>query len=46
MHKTFGKGLVIAIKETSGGKQITVQFDGLGLKNLILEASPIEVIGS
>jgi DNA helicase II / ATP-dependent DNA helicase PcrA len=44
MHKTFGKGLVIAIKETTGGKQITVQFDGLGLKNLILEASPIEVI--
>jgi DNA helicase-2/ATP-dependent DNA helicase PcrA len=44
-HKMFGKGLVIAVKETSGGKQITVQFDnGTGLKNLILEAAPIEVI--
>lgn len=43
-HKMFGVGLVIAVKDTSGGKQITVQFDGLGLKNLILEAAPIEVI--
>ena len=44
-HKMFGKGLVIAVKETNGGKQITVQFDeGAGLKNLILEAAPIEVI--
>lgn len=44
IHKMFGKGLVIAVKETSGGKQITVQFDGIGLKNLILEVSPIEVV--
>jgi DNA helicase-2/ATP-dependent DNA helicase PcrA len=44
IHKMFGKGLVIAVKETAGGKQLTVQFDGVGLKNLILEASPIEVV--
>lgn len=43
-HKMFGIGLVIAVKETTGGKQITVQFDSVGLKNLILEASPVEVV--
>lgn len=45
LHKSFGKGLVIAVKETNSGKQITVQFDGPGLKSLMLDAAPIEVIG-
>lgn len=41
-HKIFGKGLVIAVKEISGDKQITVHFENMGLKNLLLSSAPIE----
>lgn len=45
MHKVFGRGLVISVKDAAGGdKQIIVQFDGIGLKNLLLSSAPIEVI--
>jgi DNA helicase-2/ATP-dependent DNA helicase PcrA len=43
-HKAFGRGLVIAIKESGGEKIITVHFDGTGLKNLQLKTAPIEKI--
>lgn len=43
-HKMFGKGLVIAVKNSGNDKQITVHFDGVGLKNLLLSAAPIEII--
>ena len=43
-HKSFGKGIIIAVKDIKGDKQITVQFDNAGLKNLLLSMSPIEKI--
>jgi DNA helicase II / ATP-dependent DNA helicase PcrA len=43
-HKAFGKGLVIAIKEAAGDKQITVHFENAGLKNLLLSSAPIEIL--
>lgn len=43
-HKVFGKGIVIAIKSSGNDKQITVHFDSAGLKNLLLSASPIEIL--
>ncbi|EYE89162.1 ATP-dependent DNA helicase PcrA [Fervidicella metallireducens AeB] len=41
-HDKFGKGLVIAVKEITGDKQITVHFENMGLKNLLLSSAPIE----
>lgn len=43
-HKVFGKGIVIAVKASGNDKQITVLFDSAGLKNLLLSASPIEIL--
>jgi DNA helicase II / ATP-dependent DNA helicase PcrA len=43
-HKVFGKGIVIAVKEAAGDKQITVHFDNAGLKNLLLGSAPIEIL--
>lgn len=43
-HKFFGKGIVVAVKIVKEDKQITVMFDKAGLKNLMLGASPIEII--
>jgi DNA helicase II / ATP-dependent DNA helicase PcrA len=43
-HKIFGKGLVIAVKEAAGDKQITVHFENAGLKNLLLGSAPIEIL--
>ncbi|MDF2673744.1 MAG: family ATPase [Clostridiales bacterium] len=43
-HKVFGKGIVIAVKNSGEDKQITVHFDSSGLKNLLLSASPIEIL--
>lgn len=43
-HKVFGKGLVIAVKEAAGDKQITVHFENAGLKNLLLGSAPIEIL--
>lgn len=43
-HKVFGKGIVIAVKNSGDDKQITVHFDTAGLKNLLLSASPIEIL--
>jgi DNA helicase-2/ATP-dependent DNA helicase PcrA len=43
-HKVFGKGIVVAIKDASGDKQITVSFDNVGLKNLLLSSAPIELL--
>lgn len=43
-HKVFGKGIVIAVKDAGGDKQITVHFDNAGLKNLLLGSAPIEIL--
>lgn len=44
-HKMFGKGIVIAVKESKGDKVITVQFDTMpGLKNFLLSDTPLEIV--
>lgn len=43
-HKVFGKGLVISTKPSGGDVQITVHFEGAGLKNLLLGSAPIEIL--
>lgn len=43
-HKVFGKGIIIAVKNSGDDKQITVHFDSAGLKNLLLSVSPIEIL--
>lgn len=43
-HRVFGKGLVIAVKPSGQDKQITVHFDNVGLKNLLLSSAPIEIL--
>ncbi len=41
IHKKFGKGIVIAVKEN--GKFIDVSFAGIGIKSLSAEIAPLEI---
>lgn len=41
LHKKFGKGTIIAVKD--GGKVIDVAFSGVGVKSLASEYAPIEI---
>lgn len=43
-HKVFGKGIVIATKPAGGDTQVTIHFEGAGLKNLLLGSAPIEIL--
>lgn len=43
-HKMFGCGTIVSIKDSDSGKIITVAFDKGGIKNLILNSAPIEII--
>lgn len=43
-HKVFGKGLVIAVQDSGGDKQVTIHFDTAGLKKLLLSVAPIEIL--
>ena len=42
LHKKFGKGTIIAVKD--GGKVIDVAFLGVGIKSLASEYAPIEIV--
>lgn len=41
-HNTFGKGIVIATAPSGNDTMITVQFNTVGLKKLMLSSAPIE----
>ena len=43
VHKKFGEGTIIAVKES--GKVIDVAFQGVGIKSLASEYAPIEIKG-
>ena len=43
-HKIFGCGTIVSIKDSDSGKIITVAFDKGGIKNLMLNSAPIEII--
>ncbi|MFA5576963.1 MAG: DNA helicase PcrA [Tissierellaceae bacterium] len=44
-HKAFGMGTVVQIKEKGNDKELTISFDGKGLKTLSLSIAPIEIVG-
>ncbi|WP_203636466.1 hypothetical protein [Thermobrachium celere] len=43
-HKVFGVGKVLAVKEIAADKMITVEFDKVGVKNLLASTAPLEKI--
>lgn len=46
MHKTFGEGIVTAVKPSGADMEVTVAFkDGYGIKRLLLSFAPLEKIG-
>ena len=46
MHKTFGEGIVTAVKPSGADMEVTVAFkDGYGVKRLLLSFAPLEKIG-
>jgi DNA helicase-2/ATP-dependent DNA helicase PcrA len=45
-HATFGNGVVIACVLVPGDQQVTVAFEGQGVKKLMLSFAPLRAIGS
>ncbi|MDA0353367.1 MAG: UvrD-helicase domain-containing protein [Chloroflexi bacterium] len=45
-HATFGNGVVIACVLVPGDQQVTVAFEGKGVKKLMLSFAPIRAIGA
>ncbi|SDZ09035.1 DNA helicase-2 / ATP-dependent DNA helicase PcrA [Proteiniborus ethanoligenes] len=43
-HKDWGIGTVVAIKDDGNDKQLSIAFEGQGIKKLMLSFAPIEVI--
>ncbi|MCX7885607.1 MAG: DNA helicase PcrA [Caloramator sp.] len=43
-HDKFGTGMIVAIKDISSDKMITVAFDEIGIKNLLASVAPLEKI--
>ena len=43
-HKKWGEGMVVQVKELEGDKDLTISFDGKGIKTLRLSIAPIEII--
>ena len=45
-HKMFGQGIVINLSTNKDDQEITVAFDGAGVKHLLLSLAPLEKIES
>jgi DNA helicase II / ATP-dependent DNA helicase PcrA len=43
-HKIFGKGTVITIDKSSGSTKLKIAFENMGIKDLILDMAPMELI--
>lgn len=43
-HTKFGTGTIISITKIDGGLKLTVAFDNIGIKNLIADVAPIELL--
>lgn len=43
-HKLFGKGTVITIDKSSGTTKLKIAFENMGIKDLILDMAPLELI--
>ncbi len=44
MHKSWGVGTVVQIKDEGDSKTVVIAFESKGIKNLNLEYAPIEKI--
>ena len=44
-HATFGNGVVIACELVPGDQQVTVAFEGKGVKKLMLSFAPLRAVG-
>jgi DNA helicase-2/ATP-dependent DNA helicase PcrA len=45
-HTTFGDGVVVSCLPSAGDHEVTVQFDGVGLKRLLLSYAPLEKVAA
>ena len=43
-HKVFGIGLIVACKEIGKDKELTIDFDGIGIKKVLLSLAPLQKI--
>ncbi len=43
-HKKWGEGMVVQVKEKEGDKELSISFDGQGIKRLLQSIAPIEII--
>ena len=43
-HKKWGEGMVVQVKEKDGDKELSISFDGNGIKRLLQSIAPIEII--
>ncbi|OFI06238.1 ATP-dependent DNA helicase PcrA [Clostridium acetireducens DSM 10703] len=43
-HKKFGVGTIISVSETNNNIKLTIAFDNMGIKNLMLGVAPLEAI--
>ena len=44
LHKKFGEGTIVAIKNNGGEEIGDIAFKGIGIKSLVLKLAPIELI--
>ncbi|MCY6369722.1 DNA helicase PcrA [Clostridium ganghwense] len=43
-HKTFGVGTIVSASKTSNDIKVTIAFDNMGIKQLMLNMAPIELL--
>ncbi len=43
-HKKWGQGMVVQVKDREGDKELSISFDGQGIKKLLQSIAPIEII--
>ena len=43
-HKIFGRGTIITIDKSSGSTKLKVAFENMGIKDLILDMAPLELL--
>lgn len=43
-HKKWGEGMVVQVKDKEGDKELSISFDGQGIKRLLQSIAPIEII--
>lgn len=44
VHPKFGKGTIISSNKSGGSTMLTIAFDNMGIKNLMLDIAPLELL--